>query len=506
MTTNNDAAIKLRASPSRFSWGVYLALVSLAWLVNYPGRVNPDTLDQLTQAGNLATLNDCQAPVLTWLYSLFTPVLGQPAGALLIQAMLMFFFPAIVLADANDRRIGIADMALTAAWGVLTVALVTITGQILKDVIEVGAILCLLALVEIRSTTHNPARLWWCALGLWALIDTLRPTSFLMLAVAASICALFAFGPRRKFFVSLLLIVVVSAGAFAFPNYVNRRVLGAKNCGEQESLIIFDIAGISSGIGQNLFAQLPGWPGDNVQRPWECYTPERWDVFKWGDGTLPLPAGSSSSAASASRDCRQYAVEYEAVMQRPGAPSPVRWWFQNVLHHPLSYLRHRLSYTAMLFKNHRPIIDWGGVYALNTPANADQISGAVSHGRDLNGMTHGIDMTRKILMCEGNIALVPFHWIGARIFTRSISLVGGFILCMATLLWSWRNRWLGRDTDATVILSSALGVGNVIMLMAFGVADDGRYLVPTLVCGIVSLLLTIRAEIKQHATFHSAKA
>lgn len=63
MTTNNNAAIKLRASPSRFSWGVYLALVSLAWLVNYPGRVNPDTLDQLTQAGNLATLNDWQPPL-----------------------------------------------------------------------------------------------------------------------------------------------------------------------------------------------------------------------------------------------------------------------------------------------------------------------------------------------------------------------------------------------------------------------------------------------------------
>jgi hypothetical protein len=262
-------ARKLRAispSPARFSWGVYLALVALAWLANYPGRINPDTLDQLTQARNLATLNDCQAPVLTWLYSLFTPVLGQPSGALLIQAMLMFVFPAIVFARTHDRRVGFADMdmAFAAAWGVLTAALVAITGQILKDVVEVGAILCLLGTAELRSTTRNPARLWWFALALLALIDTLRPTTFLMLAVAATICALFAFGLRRKFFVALLLIGVLSAGAFALPNYVNRKVLGAKDCGEQESLIVFDIAGMAT----------PHWVAVNI------YGVSR-DVFYW---------------------------------------------------------------------------------------------------------------------------------------------------------------------------------------------------------------------------------
>jgi hypothetical protein len=489
MRPNPDAAHKaISPAPSRFDWRVYLALVSLAWLINYPGRLNPDTLDQLTQARNLDKLGDCQAPVLTWLYSLFAPVLGQPAGALLIQAMLMFVFPALVLSRTTDRRASIANMALTAAWGVLTAALVTITGQILKDVIEVGAILSLLAIIQLRSSPRNFSQpQFWCVLALLALVDTVRPTSFLMLAVAGSICALFAFGVRRKLLLSVSLIGVLSIGAFALPYYVNRHVLGAKNCGEEESLIIFDIAGISSSVGENLFAQLPGWTGDNLQRPWECYTPERWDSFKWGDDALPAGAGSST------RDCKQYAVEYEVAIHRPGAPSPIQWWFQNVLHHPLAYLEHRLAYTAMLFKDHRPLIGWGP-YAINKPATIDQISGAVSHGRDLNGLTHGIDMTGKIQMWEPNILSVPFYWIGARLFARPASLGVGLLLCIGTLLWSWRTRRLNQAVDPVVIVSSALGVGNFIMFMAFGVADDGRYLVPTLICGIVSLLLTLRAE------------
>ena len=468
-----------------------------------PGQ--SDTLDQLTQAGNLATLNDCQAPVLTWLYSLFTPVLGQPAGALLIQAMLMFFFPAIVLADANDRRIGIADMALTAAWGVFTVALVTITGQILKDVIEVGAILCLLALVEIRSTTHNPARLSWCALGLLALIDTLRPTSFLMLAVAASICALFAFGPRRKFFVSLLLIVVVSAGAFAFPNYVNRKVLGAKTRRAGNPLSFSTSQAFRAASGKTCL------PNCRAGRATTCNG--------LGNATRPS-AGTCSNGVTAPCPCPLAAAAAPRALAaiagnmrsstRPSYSGPVPPLRCGGGFKPFCIIPLAISGTA--FPTRRccskiigQSLIGGASDALNTPANADQISGAVSHGRDLNGMTHGIDMTRKIQMSEANISLVPFHWVGTRIFTRTISLATGFILCIATLLWSWRNRRLDRDIDATVILSSALGVGNVVMLMAFGVADDGRYLVPTLVCGIVSLLLTIRAEIKQHATFHSQR-
>jgi hypothetical protein len=97
---------RLKIQSPRFNWWVYLPLVLLAWFVNYPGRINPDTLSQLTEAQNIGKLSDCQAPVTTWLYSLFTPALGQPAGALLVQALLVFLYPAVILRTRGYGRIG----------------------------------------------------------------------------------------------------------------------------------------------------------------------------------------------------------------------------------------------------------------------------------------------------------------------------------------------------------------------------------------------------------------
>jgi hypothetical protein len=463
----------------RFNWTVYLALVLGAWLVNYPGRINPDTLDAITQAQNLGTLNDWQAPVVTWLLSLFTPVLGQPAGALLVQALLLFFYPAITLTAPNERRIGIADAALAVASGAFIVALIPMTGQILRDVVLVGAILCLLGVLDLSAGSgHRGARLW-CTLALLFLIVAVRPTNFLMLGIAGGICAFFLFGAGRKFFLALLLIVVVCAASFHVTNYVNRKVLGASNVTQESSLIIFDIAGISSDIKQNLFAELPGWRADQVQPPWECYTPKAWDVFKWGV-------------------CKRYAELFDTAMHQAGAPpSEVQWWLSNVLRHPVSYSKHRISYTVELFKNAQIFsFGWGYPYALNIPKNIDVISGEITHGVDTGGWTHGIDMTRKFQMWEPTIAFVPFGWFAARIFARQTSLVWGLFFCVGTLLWSWRNRRLYQKFDLVVVVSSALGLGNVLMMMALGVADEGRYLAPTLVCGMVSLLRTIRAELQ----------
>jgi hypothetical protein len=109
-------------------------------------------------------------------------------------------------------------------------------------------------------------------------------------------------------------------------------------------------------------------------------------------------------------------------------------------------------------------------------------------------MTYGIDMTQKIQMWEPTIAAVPFYWIANKVFARRTSLVWGLAFCVVTLLWWWRNRRLHRQIDIVVVASSTLGLGNVLMLVAFGIGDAGRYLAPTLVCGIVSLLRTVYTE------------
>src|SRR5215469_4207299 len=123
--------MNIRSPEIRLSWRVYLALVLLAWLVNYPGRIGSDTLSQLTEAQNLQKLNDWHSPVVTWLFSLFTPALGQTAGALLVQALLVFFYPAIILRPQDHRWLGESNVAPGRARAVLAAAVRGRTAEIL---------------------------------------------------------------------------------------------------------------------------------------------------------------------------------------------------------------------------------------------------------------------------------------------------------------------------------------------------------------------------------------
>jgi hypothetical protein len=462
----------------RFNWIVYLALVLVAWLVNYPGRLNPDTLDAITQSQNLGTLNDWQAPVVTWLFAFFTPVLGQPAGALLVQALLLFFYPAITPGKPHDRRIGIADAALAVGSGAFIVLLIAMAGVIIRDVVLIGTILCLLGVLDLSSNSSGLRGVsFWFALILLFIIFAARPTNFLMLGISGGTAAVFIYGVGRKFFLTMVLIVFVCAASFPVTNYVNRKVLGASNAMQETSLIIFDIAGISSDLKQNLFAELRGWPADEVQPPWECYTPKSFDTFKWGV-------------------CQRYAELFDAAMHRTGAPSEVQWWFSNVLRHPISYSKHRFFFTVELLKNE--VHQMFGWYpsATNISENIDQISGAITHGVDIGGWTHGVNMSQRIQMWQPTIAFVPFSWFASRTFGRPTSVDWGIFFCVATLLWSWRNRHKYKTFDWVVVVSSSLGLGNIMMMIVFGVSDESRYLAPTIICGIVSLLRTIRAELE----------
>ena len=238
----------------------------------------------LTQAQNIGELNDWHAPSVTWLWSLFTPLLGQPAGALLVQSLLMFVYPAIAQRHAGRiSSVGAAiGAAMSVAWVAFLIALIAVTGQVLKDVVLVGLILCLLAVLDLRSAS-TPRSAMWLSLGvLLALIMLVRPTNFIMLALAGVIWAFFVFDSGRRRLMAVILILAGCAATFPVSQVVNRVLLTAGDAMAERQLIIFDIAGISSGIKQDLFVELPNWPRDEVLRPWDCYTPKAGDPFLYG--------------------------------------------------------------------------------------------------------------------------------------------------------------------------------------------------------------------------------
>lgn len=460
-------------SPYRFSWIIYLCLVSLALLVNYPGRLNDDSIDMVNQGVNLDILTDWHAPILTFLYTLFGPVLMQPAGSLLLQSLLLFPFLALVPAAKSDRAITFADVLLFAIWLGLTAALIAIAGQIVKDVILIGAVLSLCCVVDQHPDYLKSGSWILVKLALLVIIFAVRPTNFLMIAVAGTIISLVHSGMTRKSFKIVLVLFVFCASSIPVLNFIDYRVLGAKNSAEESSLIIFDAAGISSQLHQDLFSTLPDWPKGVLPKPWDCYTPHYWDVFKWGK-------------------CKKYAEIFDEVMHQSKDNSMVEWWWVSlVIRHPLAYLMHRSLFAEDILSNSYPLIGWGPPYAINSTKFLDRMNGHI---------THNIDMTSKVQLWTPNILFNPFNWAAARIFARHYSIVCGFLLCTFLVGWCFWCRLTGRKYDLVALALAATGIGNVIMMAFLGVAAESRYLAPTIIFGIAALLRAVRIEFETRQT------
>jgi hypothetical protein len=161
-------------------------------------------------------------------------------------------------------------------------------------------------------------------------------------------------------------------------------------------------------------------------------------------------------------------------MQKAGTTSVIFWWIDTILHHPFAYIGHRLSYLANLIGNHSRVIE---PYVMNSPNS------------DVSGIeTYGIDMRKTFQMWYATIRFRPFQFIATLGFSPPF-VIGALLSCVVTLIWSWYKLFTNdAEIDMVLVVSSAIGMGNLIMLLMFGVADAGRYLLPSIICGEVSLL------------------
>jgi hypothetical protein len=458
-----DVSNRQRLTTRSVQLAVYALLVSVAWVVNFPGRLNPDSVDMLTQV-HINDYDDWHAPVVTYIWSLFELAMRQPSAALLVQSLLMFIYPVIVITGDYPKRSRLVTIALFAGWAIFLAALIAVTGQIVKDTVLVALVLCLLAALE-GSSSPIPVKTRWPVLAvLLALIFLVRPTNFFMLAIAGAIWTFFAVEERWRRIKVASVITAVCAASLVLSPVVNRGLLGAQNAMTERSLIIFDVAGISTHLKQDLFAELPNWPGDKLAKPWECYTATNWDPFRWGA-------------------CAGYSKSVESIMKKDGTAFVVRWWLKSIATHPIAYLQHRLAYSYAMLRHMNPVESRGEPYAVNTPPRINELFGSFSRG---------VDMRDYFELWNPVTAYIPFGLAAALVFSRPVAGLA-FILCGLLLLWAWHSGRRGPATDNVVVVSSAIGIANIATLMVFGIASEGRYLILTVVCAAVALWRMTRA-------------
>jgi hypothetical protein len=512
------------AWPSTAFWAMYLGLVALTWVVNYPGRLTPDSLDMLVQAEYSFLRNDWHSVFLVWLWSLSTPVFGQPAGALFIQSCLLFVYPALILARLVNARAHLTRRFMVAIpWLIFICGLIGLAGNVGKDLFLAGASLSGLAIIDLSQTPK--CRKISAVAGIVTLMASfmlVRSPNFVILAFVGAMWALYKFGISRRCGVWLFAILSGFAVSGLAMTVVNRTLFGAAPSKVQQSLIIFDIAGISTELKKDLFYEIPNWaayrqerpwecyiPGgfdgarsntcasfrdfsqgdqlqlwsaDQIPRPWACYRPNAWDVFGWGN-------------------CRQYSTLFEDSIQSLGLARMLSWWAATVVSQPYAYVKHRFRYATRLFFTSNTVGGDALTYAENMPGDFDGIRGR-------GAMTYGVDMSEKLTLWYPTAGYAPFGFIARVLFSHRAINAAAFLVCALMLASVFKRRRAQRLSTEIIALSSALGTGNGLMLSVFGVADVGSYLLLTIVCAATALVTfaTATADVQEKRSSHSDMA
>ncbi|HEY1560542.1 MAG TPA: hypothetical protein VGF71_06605, partial [Caulobacteraceae bacterium] len=454
-------------------------LVTVAFFINYPGRISPDSLYMLTQAAHPAVLNNWHEPITTSFWIVFDPILLPPAGALLVQSLILLVYPSIMLGRSTISLFsaGLRSPHFEPALfhivynSILIAALVCLAGTILKDVVLAGLIMCILAVVDARELEYTKRVRISLAFILLILVSLVRPTNFVILAAVLCTWTYIYVKAWSKRILVTIAICLFSVALIPAEKILDRTVFHAQDGHADSSLIIFDAAGISTSIHKDIFRELPGWPSDKLLPPWRCYSPISWGQFGWGD-------------------CEHYSTAFLNLKL-----NDLAWWIEIIAKHPVAYAEHRARFTYALFADTYPLASFHNPYALNVNSRL------IDYGQ----YTLGYDMRDRFQLWRPSIAELPFEWVAAILFSRPMLLVvlAIFLTGVSKAVADWRAR---QQVDQTEVTALAMGIANLVMLAVFGVGADTRFLLPSFLCAyVVAIRRTLpkRAPLFQVASANS---
>ncbi|HEX8580203.1 MAG TPA: hypothetical protein VF655_11505, partial [Allosphingosinicella sp.] len=315
--------------PARLSLPVFVLFFVACLAINYPGRLTVDGLVQLIGAIDRRYLTDWHGPLVSWLWSLPGDLLGQPFGAVLVQALPLSFYAAVRPSGPFFWTIR-AVVALVLEL-VFKLALVVWAGIIIKDALLLGLILVAVAAFQL-SCANGAARMWpvlfVCCL---VIVGFIRPTNFVLLAIPALTLAFFYVRRGRRLWFAVALSVGGPLLLLPAGMMVNRWVFHGYPTHPEQQLILFDLAAVSARTGTNVFRGIEGWPVDRLPPPKACYTAAEWDpLSSWGR-------------------CAGYAQAYAEVAGTSSTAPLVRHWATSILRHHAAYGRHRVEHLIESF-------------------------------------------------------------------------------------------------------------------------------------------------------------
>jgi hypothetical protein len=267
------------------------------------------------------TMGDWQSPVMTWLWGVIDPIAPGAGSMFLLTATsywLGFGLLSLVLAKQGKR-----SALLLPVLALLPPALAFV-GIIWRDVLFATCWLLAASVTFAVSDRPSTARLpaQTLALALVAMGVLLRPNAVL----AAPILAAYVIWPTRfSLRRTAFLFVPAAVGFFAMMQFVYYGALGATREHPLQSIMIFDLGGISHFAKENQYPV--DWSAsENALLLNTCYQPTQWDIY-WR--LEPC-------------DFVMRKVEHEKGLF--GTSAIPKAWLSAMLRHPLAYLQHRVAF------------------------------------------------------------------------------------------------------------------------------------------------------------------
>jgi hypothetical protein len=387
-------------------------------LVFYPGIMTFDARYMLEDAAK-GFRGDWQSPAMVSLWALINPLAPGPASMfLLISASYWFAFGLLASAIARQSlRLAILLLMLAACPPAFL-----FVGIIWRDVLFAAGWLLAAALCLTTATTRLRLPAQIIALGLLAFGVLLRPNAL----IAAPVLATYIMWPQQFRWQRLaILFVPVALACYALVQVVYYDAIGALRQHPEQSLMIFDLGGISHFAKQNQFPTT--WGTDEERQIVDtCYHPTEWDQY-WR-----------------LKPCDFVMNRIEKEQHLFGKPAIPEAWLRAIARHPLAYLEHRAAFL------------WNFLA-----------------GDNLTLWTYDVEAAPTLPLKERPSMRVLIAIDQALKFTPLLRVGSWLLLCLAGCAIAWRRR----DTPGGSFALGVSGAGALYTLSFFtlGVASDFRY-------------------------------
>jgi hypothetical protein len=292
----------------------------LTLLIFYPGVM---TYDAKFVHEDIAkgTMGDWQSPIMVWLWALVDPI-APGAGSMFLLIVLTYWLGFGVLSQqmASQGKTSSLLLPLLA----MTPPPLALAGVIWRDVLFAACWLLAAAIAfavsERRSWTILSGRVW--ALTLVVLGVLLRPNALL---AAPILVAYTIWSSKMSLRKTALLYLPAVLCLFGLVQLVYYEVLNARRQHPIQTIMIFDLGGVSHFAGANQFP-VEWSETENAMLLGSCYQPTMWDIY-WR-----------------LEPCDFVMRKVEREKGLFGTSAIPRAWLTAILKHPVAYLRHRSAF------------------------------------------------------------------------------------------------------------------------------------------------------------------